>query len=103
WAVRHQAGDDIFCPWRRTVADLDALLGIDTNDNAGGTVDLAVDPYLTVVINVGFKKDARAGELYAIDLRWNLDRNTVPAKRKTNRLAGADIVTHLPLGVVIVR
>src|SRR5262249_31925277 len=90
-------------PWHRTVADLDALLGVDPNDDACGAVDLAVDPHLTIVINIRFKKHARAGELNTIDLRRNFDGDAVPAKRKTNRMALPDVVAHFPLGVVIVR
>src|SRR5262249_16566749 len=102
-AVEHQDSNDIARPWRSTVANLDALRGVDTNDNASTAVDLAIDPDLSVVIHVRLKPYAGAGQVDAIQPCGNLHGNAIPGKRKTDRATLPDVGTYLPPRVVILR
>ncbi len=54
------------CSRRSLVVYFYALRRIDPHDNARGAVDLAVDPYFAVVIDVGFKPDAEPGHVDAV-------------------------------------
>src|SRR5262249_241118 len=100
--VQHQDGNDIACPWHRTVADLNAMRGVEANNDASTTVDLAIDPDLPVIVDVRLEPHAGASQFDAIEPRRNLHCHAIPGKRKTYGAALADVVTYLPPRIVIV-
>src|SRR5438552_15575764 len=102
-SVQHQAGDDIACAWYGTVADFNALRGVNAHDDASTTVDLAVDPDLPVIVGIRFEPYAGAGQIDPIKTRGNLYGDTVPGKCKAYGAALPDVRAHLPTRVVIVR
>ena len=57
-----------------------ALRCIDAHDHPGGAVDPAVDPHLAIVIDVGFKPDAKTGDIDAVDFFGQLDGDAVPGE-----------------------
>src|SRR5438046_1993955 len=81
-AVHRQDGDYVASAGRGLAANGDALLGVDADDDAGGAVDLAVDPDLAVVVDVRLEQDRRAGEVDAVDAGGQLDGDAVPGKRE---------------------
>src|SRR5262249_18425583 len=88
-------------PWHSTVADLDALRGVDANNDTSTAVDLAIDPDLPVVVNIRLKPYARAGQIDPIKTCGNLYGNAIPGKRKAYGAALPDVGTYLPTRVVI--
>jgi hypothetical protein len=59
--VRHQARDHMFGSRDSLGAHLDPLRSIDTVDHTRWSIDLAIDPDLAVVIDVGLEKHSGVG------------------------------------------
>jgi hypothetical protein len=64
---------------------------------------LAVNPDLTIVIDVGLKKDPGAGYGDAVYLFGELQGEAIPSEGKADRPALANVRAKLPAGVVIIR
>src|SRR5215813_9354642 len=97
WAVAHQAGDDVPGTGHRAGTHLDAMLGVEADDDTGATVDLAVDPDFAVVVDVGLEPHARAGQRDAADGCGHLDLDAVPGEGEADRAALADIGADRPV------
>src|SRR5215510_7415713 len=101
--VQHQDGNDIARACHSTVTDLDALRGVDANDDASTAVDLAIDPDFSIVVNVRLEPYARASQVDPIETCGNLYSNAIPGKGETDGAALPNVGTDIPTRVVIVR
>src|SRR6266446_417131 len=101
--VQHQARDDVARSRPRAPAHLHPMLGIEADDDAGAPVDLAVDPDLTVVVDVRLEPHAGARQRDAPDRRGHLDGDPVPREGEAHRAALANIAAHLPARIVVIR
>jgi len=85
------------------VTYLDPLLRVDADNDARGTIDLAVNPYLAVVVGIRLELQARSRQGNPTDLFRHLNSNSVPGKGETHGDTLSDVGALLPPGVVKIR
>src|SRR5688500_60268 len=81
-------------------AHLYSLLCVDADDRPCRPFELAIDPNLTVVINVGLEPYAVIAQRQAIHLLGQLDGNPIPSKGKTLGNTSANIGTQVPSRII---
>ena len=77
----------------------EALGRVYSHDDTGVTVDLAVDPDLTVVVDVGLEPDSGALNGHTVRPFRQFDGYPVPCESEPLREAGSDIVTNPPIRI----